>query len=81
MIHCLICNSEFTLKSSLTHHLSNNKCKINYKQIHVEMERLYQENKLLHEKVELLSKNTNLQGNNSANIIDNTGKVNVNNTY
>ena len=79
-VNCLICNSEFTLKSSLTHHLSNNRCKINYKQIHVEMERLHQENKLLQEKVELLSNNKNLQGNNnSANIVNNNGEVNVNN--
>ena len=45
-VNCLICNTKFTLKSNLTHHLSNNKCKISYKQIHVEIERLHQENKL-----------------------------------
>jgi len=41
MINCLICNSEFTLKSSLTKHLNNNRCKnVNYKVIHKQIEKL-----------------------------------------
>ena len=65
---CLICNAEFTLKSSLITHLNNNRCK------KLNCFKLY-------ERLEKLEKLEQISGNNNVNVINNSGEVinNINN--
>ena len=84
-INCLICNSKFTLKSNLAHHLSNNRCKIkDYKLLHDEMEKLHQQNKLLQEENKMLKENkaikeiTSIVGDSNTIINNNVNNNNVN---
>ena len=65
MFNCLICNAEFTLKTNLTQHLSNNRCKkIICKNIHDQLEEL--------KELKLKLKNDKIVNNtvNNGNVID-----------
>jgi len=74
MINCLICNSEFTLKSSLTKHINNNRCKnVNYKIIHEQLEEL-QKLKLHNDKADIIN---NVNGTVNGNIINNNINIKI----